>query len=137
MTAPAPATSGKLQTLLAKRPAESATAAAGAVGLLLASILDGNESLETALIVILAALPATVSFLHDLGRRPRQRGVAALEDEVTQLGERAARRARIGDSLWTDDVRAMEALSPLIGSLRPPPAGPPKTDGAGAGESGN
>ncbi len=106
----------RLSSLIGKRPAELATAAAGAVGLLLATLLapeDDWDSITTGLVVLLAALPALVSFVHDLGRAPghgARHARAPLRDDLEELSSRAIRRARMGDHAWKDDLDKVTAM---------------------------
>jgi hypothetical protein len=112
---------GWLREWVAKRPAESATAAAGGLGLLLAVVLGGsNDSLETALIVLIAGLPAAVSYLTDLGRYgPGGRRLGHdLVREIDELALRAVRRARLGHTGWSDDLQAVEKLLAAEQKLR-------------------
>lgn len=95
------------------RPAESTTAAAGSVGLLLAFVLGGdNESLQTALVILLASLPGVVSYVTDLGGYgPNgRRRTHTFTQEIDELALRAVRRARLGDTNWTHDLQAVEKL---------------------------
>lgn len=113
---------GWLRDWLGKRPAESATAAAGGLGLLLAVVLgNDNDSLQTALIVLLAGLPAAISYLTDLGKfGPGGRGLTnSLAQEIDELALRAVRRARVGHAGWNDDLQAVEKLLAAEQKLRP------------------
>ncbi len=120
-----------LREWLGKRPAESTTAAAGGLGLLLAVVLgNDNDSLQTALIVLLAGLPAAVSYLTDLGRYgPGGRRLThSLAREIDELALRAVRRARLGHAGWNDDLQAIDKLLAAEQKLRPAPtkdSGPP------------
>lgn len=114
-------TAGPIQTaqsLIGRRPAETATAAAGALGLLLASVIDGgNNDLQTGLVVILATLPAVVSYVHDLGKSrdfPHDLG-----REIEELALRAVRRARLGDDGWKTDTAAAVEFAKLSKSIAP------------------
>lgn len=114
-----------LREWLGKRPAESATAATGALGLLLAVVLgNDNENLQTALIVLLAGLPAAISYLTDLGRYgPGGRRLThGLAQEIDELARRAVRRARLGHSGWKADLQAVDELLAVEQKLRPVPA---------------
>lgn len=106
------------QSLIGRRPAETATAAAGAIGLLLSSLLDGgSDQLRTSLIVLLASLPAVVSYVYDLGRSKQL--PHDLGREIEELSLRAARRARLGHDGWNTDVAAATELAKLRTCLTP------------------
>lgn len=111
------------KSLLGRRPAETATAAAGAIGLLLSGLLQGgeNEDLRTGLVVLLAALPAVVSYVYDLGaakRLPHDLG-----REIEELSLRGLRRFRLGHGGWQNDLDAATQLAELRKSLAPPAQG--------------
>ena len=108
---------GAAKSLIDRRPAETATLAAGALGLLLSGLAEGStDELRTALVVLLAALPAVVSYVYDLGR---PKGGHDLGREVEELALRAARRARLGHDGWNVDVDAATQLAELRKSLDP------------------
>lgn len=133
---------GRLGWIISTRPAELSTIAAGGVGLLLAAAFNAGEDAKTALIAIVAVVPALVSYLHDLGKaggEPRVRSSQTeLRDELAYTVARASRRARVCDARWQDDMASAEKLIPLaerIVKIGPEP-GPPKkdTDPGGNGE---
>lgn len=121
------------KSLIWRRPAETAAATAGAVGLLLSRLFDGADNdLKTALVILLAALPAAVSYVHDLGRsRHLPHNLAR---EVEELALRAARRARLGHSDWNADLEAATKLAELRTKLSPPP--PRQVDDRAASDTG-
>ncbi len=117
-----------LEALVNKRPAELTTAAAGGVGLLLATALGGNEDVVIALVVILALLPAVVTYLRDLSGRGRRAPKEELLAELDEFALRALRRARIHSHTWETDVVALKALgglarSPEDGGVKSPEDG--------------
>lgn len=105
------------KTLIGRRPAETATAAAGALGLLMASLFDGGDDLKTGLVVLMASLPAVVSYVHDLGRPKRL--PHNLAREIEELALRSARRARVGHDGWATDFDRATQLTTLWKSLSP------------------
>lgn len=117
VTAPGPIESAK--GVIGKRPAETATAAAAAVGLLLSGFLGDGDELRTGLVVLLAALPALVSYIHDLGLRNELPHDFARE--VEELAQRSVRRARVGHEGWQADCEAATSLAGLARLLGPPP----------------
>ena len=106
------------KSLIGRRPAETATAAAGAIGLLLSNLADGaDEQLRTGLVILLAVLPAIVSYVYDLGgskRLPHDLGL-----EIEELSIRAVRRKRLDHDGWKDDLAAAKQLAELRKSLAP------------------
>lgn len=122
------------------RPAESTTAAAGSVGLLLALVLGGdNENLQTALVILLASLPAVVSYLTDLGRYgpDGRRPIHTFTQEIDELALRAVRRARLGDMNWAADLQTVEKLLNAEKKLlRQPGAKPSDSEANTLGPSG-
>lgn len=123
-TASGPIDSAK--TLIGRRPAETATAAAGAVGLLLANLFDGGDDLKTGLVVLLASLPAFVSYVYELGRPKRL--PHNLAKEIDELALRSVRRARVGHEGWAADLDRATQLTTLWKSLSPPTLGAPTQD---------
>ncbi|MDP8927155.1 MAG: hypothetical protein M3O70_00870 [Actinomycetota bacterium] len=114
------------KSLVGRRPAETATATAGSIGLLLSSLVDGGDEVRTGLVLLLAALPALVSYVYDLGSSKGL--IHDLGQEIEELSLRAARRARLGHDGWMDDVAKATQLSELRQSLAPPRRQLPRTE---------
>lgn len=105
--------------LIGRRPAETATATAGGIGLLLSSLAGGGtDEIQTGLVVVLAALPALVSYVYNLG--PGKDLTHDLGREIEELSLRAARRARLGHEGWRSDHEAALELDKLRVALAPP-----------------
>lgn len=113
--------------LIGRRPAETATATAAAVGLLLSQLFNGaDDDFTTGLVILVAAVPAVVSYVHDLGRLRHLPHDLALE--VGELALRAVRRARLDHPGWESDVDRAKALAALLKELRPPTTGESKQE---------
>ncbi len=114
-------TQAGLQGLIKRRPSEVTTAATGGIGLILAALLDADQEVQSALIFIVAALPALVSYIHDVGRG---KGAATAASRSTQelayTAARAIRRARLGDPGWEHDRQVLTALTPLVATAEKP-----------------
>jgi hypothetical protein len=124
-----------IRDLLARRPAETAAAATGAVGLLLSVFIDDSSSeLRTALVVLLSLLPATVSRLHDLAKYGTDGRMVAhdVAKELDEYALRAVRRARLGDESWRADLDKIKTVHEVASRLHPDPKG----GGAGQASTG-
>ncbi len=119
---------GELGKLVNRRPAETITFGAGALGLALAAVLnlpEGNATL--ALVTILALLPSLVTTLaarggHDpAGRLELSHG--DLSEDAEYVAKRAVRKVLLGDVTWERDVVALKTILEHHPAHVPPLAG--------------
>ena len=114
-----PAAIETLRGLLTTRPAETTTAAAGAIGLLLAQALDGGDDVTTGLVILLAVLPGIISYTYRLGHFGSTREIQSLNNELQDLTLQAVRRARLGDPRWKTDLHAVTKILAALPSQQP------------------
>lgn len=135
---PPPSVTGIVGKYFGNRPAESLTLAAGAAGLLIAQFVDIEMAAEP-LILLLAAIPATTSYVvnrffeeHSGSAATRHQEVA---DELEYATARTIRKALLGDPTWEKDQLMLKELWELhpghdMQSEAPtPPAAPSRDPG--------
>jgi hypothetical protein len=104
-----------LAKLVGRRPAESATLGAGAIGLLLVAVLGLPDTNVTwGLVAILALLPSLVTAFvarkdHDPEARLRV-SHSGFEEDAEYVAERAIRKVLLGDVTWERDLAALQLI---------------------------
>ena len=114
---------------LAGRPAETVTAAAGAVGAALTQILGiDNSAIITVLFAALGLLPALVTFLIELGKKWEGSSIVSSDSDVAaELAysqSRLLRAARIGEAYGSSaELERVKAIKTTFAGDKPQ-AGP-------------